>query len=238
MIVDSRKNGNTKAMPFREVRRVLGLYVPVSIHDRLAILARLIFCARPIMQILEQHLPERGLMLDIGCGYGVISHLVSSQCPDRTIIGIDMSSRRIEAARRSVSQEKNMEFRVADIRETQIPRCEAVIMIDILSMLSYQAQKRLVSRCYENLRSGGVLVIKDTCKSPYWKYAYAYFEDMIKTKLRVFGKEITEHSLKYWDVSEFMKLLGEIGFHVSAIPLESRLPYPGVFYVCQKGDGR
>ena len=221
-------------MPPGEARQALELYPFLSLRDRITILARLVFCARPILQVLEQHLPDRGLILDLGCGYGVISHLLATKCPHRAIMGFDMSSRRIEIARKSVDSKKNMEFHIADIREISVPRCDAVIMIDILSVLSYQNQEQLLIQCYKKLSDGGILVVKDSCKSPYWKYIYVYLEDMIKTKLGVFGKEITEHSLNYWGVQEFVKLLERIGFHATAIPLRSRFPYPGVFYVCQK----
>jgi hypothetical protein len=92
----------------------------------------------------------------------------------------------------------------------------------------------LLSRCYEKLCDNGVVVIKDNCKSPYWKYAYAYIEDVIKTKLGVYGKEVGENSSRYWEIDDFLELLGRIGFRAVAIPLKSHLPYPGVFYVCRK----
>lgn len=221
-------------MSSKEARRVLELYPSLSIRDALTILARLIFCVRPIMEVLEQHLPERGLVLDLGCGYGVISHLVSVAYPDRAVIGIDMSSRRVEVAKRSTDHRKNIEFHTADIREVQIPRCNAIMMIDILSMFPYRDQERILTQCCEMLCGGGVLVIKDTSKSPYWKYIYAYIEDVIKTKLGVYGREVKEHSSRYWDVQEFLKLLNRIGFQATTIPLKSRLPYPGVFYICHK----
>lgn len=221
-------------MSFKEALRITGIYPSLPLRDKLTILARLIFCARPIIDVLERHLPEKGLIVDIGCGYGTISHLVSSACMDRSVIGVDMSSRRIEAAKSGVNHSNSIEFRAADVRDFQIPSCSAVIMIDILYMLTFQEQERLLSRCYEKLCDNGVVVIKDNCKSPYWKYAYAYIEDVIKTKLGVYGKEIAENSSRYWDVDDFLELLGRIGFRAVAIPLKSYLPYPGVFYVCQK----
>ena len=230
----SRKRKSKDIMPFREARRALGLYSSLSLRDRLAMLARLIFCARPIMRVLKQHLQKRGLTLDLGCGYGVISHLVSTEYPDMAVIGLDASSRRIEVAKRGVDHRKNIEFYVADIRELQIPRCDAIMILDVLSMLPYETQERLLIQCYEKLHSGGVLVVRDNCKSPYWKYAYVYVEDMIKTKLRVFGKEVTKHSLHYWDIYDFLSLLTGIGFHATMIPQKSRLPYPGMFYICKK----
>lgn len=229
----SKKNKSKKIMPFGKARRALGLYSSLSLLDRVSILARLIFCARPIVRVLEQHLPKHGLILDLGCGYGFISHLVSAECPDIAFIGIDVSSRRIRVAKKGAVHRKNMEFHVADISEIQFPRCDAVMLIDILSMLPYEAQERILAQCYEKLRNGGVLVVKDTCKSPYWKYAYVYMEDLIKIRLKVFGKEV-QHYRQYRDIHDFLELLDSIGFHTTVIPLKSRLPYPGVFYICRK----
>jgi trans-aconitate methyltransferase len=221
-------------MSLKEALRIAGIYPSLPLRDKLTILARLVFCARPVIDVLERHLPEKGLILDLGCGYGTISHLVSSAHTDRSVIGVDMSSRRIEAAKSGVNHNDSVEFHAADVREFQIPRCSAVIMIDILYMLTFEEQERLLSRCYEKLRDNGVVIIKDNCKSPYWKYAYAYMEDVIKTKLGLYGKEVAENSSRYWDVHEFLELLGRIGFRAKAIPLKSHLPYPGVFYVCRK----
>jgi len=180
----SRKTKSKKIMPFGEARRVLGLYSSLSLRDRVSILARLIFCTRSIIRVLERHLPKRGLILDLGCGYGFISHLVSMECPGIAFIGIDASSRRIRAAKKSADHRKSMEFRVADINEIQFPRCDAIMLIDILSMIPYETQEQILAQCYEKLCDGGILVVRDTCKSPYWKYAYVYMEDLIKIKFR------------------------------------------------------
>jgi trans-aconitate methyltransferase len=222
-------------MSLKEARRIAGIYHPsLTLRDKLTILARLIFCARPIIDLLERYLPERGLIVDLGCGYGTISQLVSSAHKDRSVIGVDMSSRRIKMAVSGVNHSNSIEFRAADVRDFHIPSCSAVIMIDILYMLTFGEQERLLSRCYEKLSDSGVVIIKDNCKSPYWKYAYAYIEDVIKTKLGVYGKEVAENSSRYWNVDDFLELLGRIGFRAMAIPLKSYLPYPGVFYVCRK----
>jgi len=223
-------------MSFKEARRVLELYPSLSFQDKLVILARLIFCIRPIMEVLERHLPDRGLVLDLGCGYGTISHLVSISHPERSVVGFDLSSHRIEVARKSLGHRESVEFHAADIKEAQIPRCAAIMMIDILYMFPYCDQERILIQCYENLRDNGVLIVKDNGKSPYWKYVYAHVEDVVKTKLGVYGREIRKNSLWYWDVQDFLKLLSKIGFHATMLPLKSILPYPGVFYICRKSS--
>ncbi|MDQ1317562.1 MAG: hypothetical protein QG588_1214 [Candidatus Poribacteria bacterium] len=213
---------------------ILRLYPDLSLSDRLTILARLFFCARSIMKVLDQYLPRQGLILDLGCGYGVFSHLVSAACPDRMVVGIDMASHRIEVAKKSSIPEKNIRFYAEDIRKAQIPQCDAIIMIDVLYMLPYHEQEQMLIRCYERLHNGGILVIKDNAQSPRWKYAYMYIEEMIKTRLKIYGKESKKSLLCHWDIEEFLMLLSKIGFNASMIPLNSYLPYPGVFYICHK----
>jgi 2-polyprenyl-3-methyl-5-hydroxy-6-metoxy-1,4-benzoquinol methylase len=213
---------------------ILRLYPDLSLRDRLTIQARLFFCEHSIMKVLDQYLPRQGLIVDLGCGYGVFSHLVSIACPDRIVLGIDVASHRIEVAKKSSIPEKNVKFYAKDIRKAQFPQCDAIIMIDVLYMLPYQEQEQMIIRCYERLNNGGVLVIKDNARSPRWKYVYMYIEEMIKTRLKIYGKETKKSILCHWDIKEFLMLLGKVGFNASMIPLKSYLPYPGVFYICHK----
>jgi len=221
-------------MPIREILRVLNLYTSLSFRDKVTILARLAFCACPVKEVLDRYLPERGVMLDLGCGYGIFSYLMSALRPDGAFIGIDMSSHRIEVARKSIDHKKNLKFYMADVRDVRIPKCNAIMLIDVLYMFPYRLQEQLLGQCYEKLHSDGILVIKDNSKSPYWKYIYSYAEDVIKTKLGVYGRDVKQNSSCYWDSQEFLALLSKIGFHAKMIPLRSYLPYSGVLYVCQK----
>ncbi len=221
-------------MTIRETHRVLDLYPYLSFRDRVTILARLVFNASSIMNVLEEHLPEQGLVLDIGCGYGTISHLLSADHPGRSLIGVDMSAHRIEIARGSIGHRKDMNFHAVDIREYQLPCCNAIIMIDILYMLKYQEQERLLGKCHQNLEDNGTMIIKDTCKSRSWKYAHTYIEERLKARLRVYGKEVKRCPSQYWTTHDFLELLESIGFCAKAIPVRSYLPYPEVFYICQK----
>lgn len=187
------------------------------------------------MEILDQYLPEHGVIVDLGCGYGIFSYQVSASCPGRTVMGVDLSANRIAAARNVTDRGGSLKFNTGDIKEFNLPYCNAVIMIDVLYMFTSQDQERILSQCYEKLSEDGVLVIKDNGKSPYWKYAYSYIEEAIKVKLGIYGREVRNHSSQFLDAQDFSRLLGRIGFCATMIPLKSFLPYPGVFYICRKG---
>lgn len=221
-------------MPVDEIHRILKLYPSLSVKDRLIMISRLLFCLRSIMDVLSKYLPEEGLVVDLGCGYGMTSHLVSIDHPQRTVIGVDISKTRIEVARSSVSNNGNVEFYNEDIRNFYIPSCSAIIIVDVLSMFSYVDQELVLRRCYDSLKVNGIMIIRDNCTFPRWKYRYMCFEESIKSKLKIYGKEIKDNPVCVWDNSEFMNLLKNIGFSVSSFRQRSYLPYPGIFYICYK----
>lgn len=206
--------------------------------DKMKIIARMVFCVKPIITLLEKYLPKDGLILDLGCGYGIISHLLAKDYPERNVVGVDISSHRIQVAKDSNIHKSNLRFYRENVINYHISLCDAIIIIDILCMLPHHEQENLIKRCYENLKDDGILIIKDNYKSNSWRYFYTYFEEKLKTKLGLYGRENKVNTLNYWRIDDFLNLLRNTGFEAEAIILRSFLPYPGVFYVCSKMDAR
>ncbi|MBD3181783.1 methyltransferase domain-containing protein [Candidatus Poribacteria bacterium] len=217
-----------------KAQSIISMYSDLSTWDKLTIMSRVVFCMNPIVEFIDEYMPETGLILDIGCGYGVFSVIISQLRPEISVLGVDMSSRRIQKARSIRKHMGNMIFLQDDITNFSFPECSGILLIDILSMLDIHQQLNILDRCYKGLESGGILLIRDNSKSPYWKYLYAYIEEILKTKIGVYGKEVRKHASKYWNIKEFLKVLNKAGFQAKAIPEKSYLPYPGVIYVCQK----
>lgn len=186
------------------------------------------------MEVLSKHLPEDGLIVDLGCGYGITSHLISINHPQRKVIGVDISKARIKVAKSSISNNGNIRFYNEDIRKFYIPPCSAVIIIDVLSMFSYADQELVLKHCYDSLKIDGIMIVRDNCTSPRWKYQYMRFEESIKSRLKIYGEEIKDNPVCVWDSSDFTNLLNDIGFSVSSFHQRSLLPYPGIFYICHK----
>jgi 2-polyprenyl-6-hydroxyphenyl methylase/3-demethylubiquinone-9 3-methyltransferase len=213
---------------------ILNLYPSLGILDKMNILLRMVFCVKPIVMVLEKYLPHQGVILDLGCGYGIISHLMVKIHPGRSVLGVDMSDHRIRVAENSILDDGNPRFFREDIRCFNFPRCDAIIAIDTLYLLPYQDQERLIRRCHENLRDDGVLIIKDNYKSRNWRYFYACTEEKLKTGMGIYGRESKGSVLHYWRIDDFLELLRNSGFEAKTIPLPWLLPYPGVFYVCHR----
>jgi 2-polyprenyl-6-hydroxyphenyl methylase/3-demethylubiquinone-9 3-methyltransferase len=215
-----------------QFRQLVGLYSNLSLLDKISIYARLL-CIQPIMSVLNKYLPQNGVILDLGCGYGLISNLLAleSEC---LVIGVELSTSRIAAALQSIKGRKNIKFYAADIARFDIPRCDAILLIDVLLMLPDAVKRIIADKAYEKLVDDGLLVVKDTDKSPRWKYVYTYLEECVKLNLGVGGHK-TLRIPQYKSRNEFKSLFQEFGFSLIEVTnIKSIMPYPGVIYVCRK----
>lgn len=217
-------------MNLHKVKNVLKTYQSPLLEDKLKIVSRLLFCVDPIMEVISAYLPEQGLIVDLGCGYGIISNLVASS--QRKIIAVDLSSHRIKLAKTYGNE--NVTFINSDIREFDVPNCDGILLIDILCMIPFCDQLKILSKCYEKLNPYSIMIIKDTSRSPRWKYIYTRFEESVKSFLGIYGKEVGKNQMACWDSHKIISFLENLGFGVQMIPLRTIFPYPGVFYICRK----
>lgn len=228
-----------------QFQKLVGLYPNLSLIDKISLHARLL-CIQPIMYALNKYLPQNGIIVDLGCGYGLISNLLAL-ASERRVIGVELSTPRIAAALQSIKDRRNIEFHAADIARFDIPLCDAILLIDVLCMLPDAVKRIIIDRAYENLVDDGLLVVKDTDKSPRWKYAYTYLEDCIKLNLGLSGHRSSSvpsqaqnpraglRIPQYKSRDEFEYLFQEFGFSlIEVTDIKSIMPYPGIIYVCRK----
>jgi len=89
------------------------------------------------LQEMVQYIPRRGTVLDLGCGFGLFTLYYAKSCPDVHFTGIDLSRRRIQAAKRSARKLNltNVSFVCQDAREytrESGQRFDAVMTLDLL----------------------------------------------------------------------------------------------------------
>jgi SAM-dependent methyltransferase len=206
----------------KEMRDILSLYpwqwngFYVSVFNRI----RLWFNR---FDIIEKHIPQKGKIVDIGCGYGLFANFLALRSPDRKIVGIDKNLRKVKYAFRGL---KNTQFVAKDIKDFDLSSCQAITMIDFLHhMNSYEEQKDLLSYCYKGLPRGGSLFIKDVCFEPYYKF----FLTRIVDNLLYLGDRFY---FRRWE--EFKALLENMGFKVEYVHLHRGTPYSTYGLSCIK----
>ena len=174
-------------------------------------------------EVIEKHIPQKGEIVDIGCGYGLFANFLALRSPDREIVGVDKNLRKVKYAFRGL---KNTRFLTTDIKDFDLTSCQGITMIDFLHhMNSYGEQEDLLYYCYKGLSKGGTLFIKDVCFEPYYKF----FLTRIVDNVLYIGDRFY---FRKWEA--FKEVLEAMGFCVEYVVLHQGTPYSTYGLSCIK----
>jgi len=180
---------------------------------------------------LENLVPQKGLVIDLGCGDGLITNYIALKSSERQLVGIDKNRSRIKEASRGVA---NAKFFYGDVLSKQVPKADAVLMVHLLHHLpSYQNQEALIQKCRSKLRKGGKLVIAEIDRKPILKYLLTWLVDRIVFPILFEGK-IYSKEIFYRKTDEWKKLLTELGFKVDVQEAHLKKPFSHVILIGEK----
>ena len=177
---------------------------------------------------IGQYLPERGRVLDVGCGFGLFSLYYASVCPGLDIAGLDRNARRIAMAQAAAGRLGlfNVRYEVGDARDFRGGELfDAAYMLDIVHHIPEDAVRPLLDQLAKVLPAGGRLLIKDVDRRPAWKRWFTHALDKAMDP----GTPV-----RYWAGEELQALAEAVGFRVYRHLMVDFLPYPHVLYVCER----
>lgn len=188
------------------------------------LLARQFIFVPPLIPHILPLIPQRGLIVDLGAGYGSVTAMLAKRRPDCRFIAVDLDETRLRIARRLTSSLDNVSLLKGDMTDQDFSGVSLFLLIDSIGYLSPPKQVELLIRCRRSLLSGGYLIIKTNDNRPAWKYKFALLEERIVSKRKMF----------YPDSAWLKGKLSEAGYVISAIHrVYKLLPYPGVIYICK-----
>ena len=186
------------------------------------------------MHILEEigsQLPDRGSILDVGCGFGLFSLYYAAQKRGRHITSLDIDAKRIRKAQHAAenlnlgAQIDFMHKGAEDLRGIE-GRFSAAYMLDLMHHLPPALVPLVLGGLHALLDKGGRLVVKDVATTPFWKKWFTWLADM------AMSPRTPPH---YMSVEACRALLEQVGFEIEAVhSIADVLPYPHVIYVCRK----
>lgn len=178
----------------------------------------------PISKI-ETLLPQKGSILDVGCGYGFTSIFFALKNKKRQIFGSEINPKRILLAKKISSSISNLFFETSDLINKNKLKFNAILAIDLLHHISPSQKNIFFKNSFLRLKPNGILIIKDINTSPRYKYLWNYFHDLIMTN---FSK------LYFLSSNQIENLLIKNNFKIIKKGKYKNLFYPHIFYVCQK----
>jgi SAM-dependent methyltransferase len=180
----------------------------------------------------EGLLPNAARILDLGSGQGVLAALlIAARVQPAGYVGIELMARDVARAREACEAEPAERFRFieGDIRSTEFPHADVVVILDVLHYIDYAEQADVLRRVRASLSGGGVLLLRVGDEAPTLRFRYTLLIDRLVMALR--GHRISRlycRPLKRW-IGE----LEALGFRVEARPMSAGTAFANVLLVAR-----
>jgi len=184
---------------------------------------------------VERFVPRNGFIVDLGCGHGLFACLLREASATRRVLGIDLDPRKIAVARGAIRDTQWLRFEVGDITRDPLPHCDAVTIVDVLYLLSFDDQERVLRNAASALGEGGPLVVKAQERRADPRYALTYLQEMVTVSLgftRGGGERFYFPSR-----AEALAMFERAGFVVEVSEMSGRV-YTDVIYLARKAPAR
>lgn len=155
---------------------------------------------------LDRLLPRRGMIVDVGCGYGQMSFLLAQRAAERQLLGVDYDEEKIALATHSFLCNDRTRFVCADVTTFDLPMADAFVINDMLHYVTPQEQERIMARCADRLVPGGVIVVREGDRSCRDRHRLTEETERWSTRILHFNKTNGE---LHFPTSEWMKMVAE-----------------------------
>jgi SAM-dependent methyltransferase len=190
--------------------------------------------------------PDRGSLLDLGCGQGILLSLLKAAKEqyqagswprdwpppplNLSLQGVELGEDQVQAARRALAG--SVQVNRGDVREIDLQPCSAIVMLDVLHYIGDEEQLRLLDRAAAALDPGGSLVLREADAGAGFAFQVTRWSEPIACALRgQFGL-----TLHYRSAAQWIAELAGRGFAVTAEPMSEGTPFANVLFVARKNQ--
>lgn len=189
-------------------------------------------------------LPDRGRLLDLGCGRGITLALLDTARamhdqgawavhwprPPRglELIGVEQRGRNAAVARRALGGAARIER--AELRDYAPPAAAVVLLIDVLHYIPAPDQTLLLERVACALDPGGLLLIREADADRGWRFHVTRAQE----RLSAFARGEWRRHFHYRGLGTWAALLEGVGLEVRSYPMWAGTPYANVLIEARK----
>lgn len=187
------------------------------------------FWDAPYLEV-ESFIPQKGFIVDLGCGDGFFANYLAITSKNRNVYGIELNKIRIKDANKGL---KNTKFLNGDITKKEILKADVILLFHVLHHLnSYNQQEKLLKHCYKKIKKGGKLLIVEVEPKISYKYLLAWLVDHFLVPW-IFNKKL--YSPIYFRSSkEWIDITNNLGFRTAVYNLEKDKPFTHILIEAKK----
>jgi SAM-dependent methyltransferase len=193
----------------------------------------------PIHRAALALVPMKGRVVDLGCGSGQLTIALALGSPARELTGLDGRWGSIARARRAAARgvfPRPPRFLVSDVRLAPLPRCRAVLLIDVLHAMPPADQDALLRRAAAALEPGGVLLVREVDRSAArWRYALSALEERLAGAV---GWSAGNAGVWFRPLVDLAQVLESEGLSTSTQPMWGGTPYANVLLCARQPIAR
>jgi 2-polyprenyl-3-methyl-5-hydroxy-6-metoxy-1,4-benzoquinol methylase len=189
-------------------------------------------------------LPDRGNLLDLGCGRGLLlallvaarDHFMSGNWPEGwpwpplqlKMQGIDLKEENIKIACQVLGLQARINH--CDIRHAEFALCTVIVIFDVLLYLNAADQSRLLEKAVAALEPGGVLLIREADADA----GFAFWVTRVAELLAGLSDGRGWQRLWYRRQTEWVQLLESLGLTVATLPMSEGTPFANVLFIARR----
>ncbi len=167
-------------------------------------------------ELFNTLVPRKGIIYDIGCGYGYLSYMLHFVSDERIVTGIDHDSEKILVANNCPSKNEKaclltgkINFECADIIKYEFKPADVFLLSDVLHYIPKKDQETVIANCINNLNDNGMIIIRDANSKLKDRHKGTKFTELFSTKVFGFNKTVSESKELYFissdDILEIFK---------------------------------
>jgi SAM-dependent methyltransferase len=189
-------------------------------------------------------LPDRGSLVDLGCGQGLLlslltaakeQHAAGRWPPDwpapparLALRGIDSHADRVRLARGALGGGAQIELR--ELRELDLQPCSAIVLLDVLLYMDEAGQERVLENAAAALEPGGLLLLREPDASAGFAFQATKWGARLDAALRGrLAQTLCCRSAASWQAT-----LQRRGLAVDAQPMSQGTLFANVLFVARK----
>lgn len=181
--------------------------------------------------VFDDLVPKNAKVLDLGCGYGFLSYMLSFRSDERVITGVDYDQDKIDVADHGYLKSEKLNFYCDDLATMEIESADVMIIADVLHYLPEPKQFAVLARCFNSLNDGGKIIVRDGDQDLVEKHKRTRITELFSVSILKFNK--SETPLQFVSGRALTTFAASHGFDTTVVP-DSRVTSNRIFVMTRK----